>query len=82
MKRKGELCEKESQHVRIGEVVRSGSLVPVHTHVAVPLIVGHPGCEWAVNWDALVVHSQAVSVGVRVTEQSPWINNRITYMTV
>ena len=44
-------------------------MVAVDTHETVTLVVPGTGLEGAVDWDQVVVGSQAVAVGVHVGEQ-------------
>ena len=54
----------------VGLVVRGGSLVAIHVHGAVSLVVGHSGSEGAVDGDLVIVGSESMSVGVGVGEES------------
>eukprot|EP00968_Pinguiococcus_pyrenoidosus_P000647 scaffold40_cov305-Pinguiococcus_pyrenoidosus.AAC.18 len=53
----------------VGEVVGRATLVGVHRHGAVALVVGDLAGEWAVHGDRLIVRAQAVAVRVRVGEE-------------
>lgn len=61
------LCAVPHSPERVGMVVGRGSLVAVHNHGTVTLLVAHAGIEGLVDGNLEVVGTQAVAVCVRVT---------------
>ena len=54
----------------VGFVVGSSSLVSVHSHGPISLIVVHSSSVWAIDGDLVVVGTKSVSVSIRVREES------------
>ncbi len=68
--------EGECRSGGVGEVVGGGTTVTINCHWAVALAVGNAaaGCVGTVDRDLLVVDSETVTMGVRVTEQTTYKN--------